>query len=630
MMQKVVTIIGMGPRGVSVLERIGHYARSQPLPLKLIVNVVDPGECGQGTHTARQPHYLLTNTLANQVTIFPPHSRAIDGEGPSFGDWARQQGYRKFGSACHATGGAGGEEIDEQSYLPRQLLGLYFTWAYDRIARMLPANVELRHWRRRAVGVRELAGERYAVMLEGACVLDSDFVLLTTGHGKRLPDAHDERFEAFVRSASVRNGRLAFFAHAYPVDQLEAVSPDAAVAIQGFGLTAHDVLCQLTTGRGGRFVRADGRLGYEPSGREPRILMYSRKSLPFSGRPVNQKSVGGRYVARFFTVEAIEKLRIQARATRGSPQIDFVNEVLPLVKADMAYARRLALDGVTSLDTGWVPDEAELVVIDTILDPLAGRSFTSMAEFEVYFREFLLDDLREIDKGNVHGPVKAATDVLRDLRDHFRLAAEYAGFTPESHAVFVGEFVPTLNRIVFGPPRHRNDELLALLDAGIVELAGGPAAHTGVDEARAQFVIETSFAGGVERRHADVLALSRIDVYSPLNDAAPLTADMIQRGVIRPHMNGDYHPGGIDIDTNNNVLGADGRAQSNMWAIGYLVEGPHYYTQELPRPGRLSRLTLDAQQCVEALFTSLAAAARGGDVDSEAALEDPQLIGVAS
>ncbi|APA90341.1 hypothetical protein BJG93_32550 (plasmid) [Paraburkholderia sprentiae WSM5005] len=362
-------------------------------------------------------------------------------------------------------------------------------------------------------------------------------------------------------------------------------------------------------------------------------MRCSRKSLPFSGRSVNQKSVGGRDVARFFTIEAIEALRIQARAMRGSPQIDFVNEALPLVKADMAYARRLALDGVASLDTGWVPDAAELAVIDAILDPLAGRSFTSMAEFEVYFREFLLDDLCEIDKGNVHGPVKAATDVLRDLRDHFRFAAEYAGFTPESHAVFVGEFVPTLNRIVFGPPRHRNDELLALLDAGIVELAGGPVAHTGVDEARAQFVIETTFAGRVERRHADVLALSRIDVYSPLNDAAPLTADMIQRGVIRPHMNGDYHPGGIDIDTNNNVLSADGRVQSNLWAIGYLVEGPHYYTQELPRPGRLSRLTLDAQQCVEALFASLAATARGGqiggDVGGEAALEDRQLIGAA-
>ncbi|WLE59895.1 FAD/NAD(P)-binding protein [Burkholderia plantarii] len=631
MMQKIVTIIGMGPRGVSVLERIGHYARTQPQAQKLIVNVVDPGECGQGTHTARQPHHLLTNTLADQVTIFPPHSRAIDGDGPSFGDWARQQGYRKFGSACHATGGEGGEAIDEQSYLPRQLLGLYFTWAYDRIAQRLPANIELRHWRRRAVGLRRLAGERYAVTLDGDCVLESDFVLLTTGHGKRLPDAADARFEAFVRGASQRNGRLAFFAHAYPVDRLEAVSPDATVAIQGFGLTAHDVLCQLTAGRGGRFVRAAGRLRYEPSGREPKILMYSRKSLPFSGRAVNQKSVGGRYVARFFTIEAIEALRARALATRGSPQIDFVDEVLPLVKMDMAYARRLALDGVASLASGWVPDAAELAEIDAILDPLAGRTFASMAEFEAYFRAFLLDDLREIDKGNVHGPVKAATDVLRDLREHFRLAAEHAGFTPRSQAVFVGDFVPTLNRIVFGPPRHRNDELLALLEAGIVELAGGPLARTGVDEACARFVIETGFAGGVERRHADVLALSRIDVYSPLDDAAPLTADLMQRGVIRPHMNGDYHPGGIDIDARNHVIGADGRAQPNLWAIGYLVEGPHYYTQELPRPGRLSRLTLDAQQCVEAMFASLADAAARGEAgaDAAAARDEPQLIGAA-
>lgn len=629
MTQTVLTIIGMGPRGISVLERIAHHVRSESLNQKLVVNLVDPGECGQGTHSARQPHHLLTNTLANQVTIFPPDTAATHADRLSFGEWARMAGYRKFGSACYPTGETAGEEINDQHYLPRHLLGQYFTWAFDRIAESLPCNVELVHLRHRAVGIERSADNRQVVHLNGGLKVESDFVILTTGHGKRSKDKDDLRFEDFVQSSSFKNSNLAFFPHAYPIDQLERVSPDATVAIQGFGLTAHDVLSHLTTGRGGAFVENQAGLEYRKSGREPRILMYSRKSLPFSGRAINQKSVDGRYQARFFTVEAVAELRNRSLMTRGTPQIDFVGEILPLVKKDMARARRTALDGQSPGDAEWSPDAADLTAIDKILDPLHDASFDGFQAFETFFRDFLLDDLAEIDKGNVHGPVKAATDVLRDLRETFRLAAEYTGFTAESHKVFAGEFVQTLNRIVFGPPRHRNAELVALLNAGVVELAGGPRATTNVDPASAKFVIDTRFGETVERRSADVLVLSRIDVFSPLNDGSALMQNLLQSGSIRPYYNGEYHPGGIDIDQNNNVLDRDGRSQPDFWAIGYLVEGPHYYTQELPRPGRYSRLTRDADVCISRLFELIySQAASSNDAPTQPA-EDERLLDAA-
>ena len=46
-----VTILGMGPRGLSVLERIAALAGNRQLLLD--INLIEPGECGPGAHCSR-------------------------------------------------------------------------------------------------------------------------------------------------------------------------------------------------------------------------------------------------------------------------------------------------------------------------------------------------------------------------------------------------------------------------------------------------------------------------------------------------------------------------------------------------------------------------------------------------
>jgi uncharacterized NAD(P)/FAD-binding protein YdhS len=610
-----LTIIGMGPRGLSVLERVAHFVHILGWRDAIRVELVDPGECGQGTHYDTQPPHLLTNTLANQVTIFPPDSVAGGANAPSFIDWARQAGYRHFDGAFYPTGSPHGEEIGEQHYLPRYLLGRYFSAAFDLVVKALPRNVSLHHHRRAARDVTAATEGGFSVHVDGGATFHTDYLILTTGHGKRKYDGTDADHAEFVRAYASSNDKLDFFPGAYPVEQLGRISPDATVAIQGIGLTAHDVISHLTVGRGGRFVRRAGKSHYERSGREPAILLFSRSGLPFSARAVNQKGAAGRYIPHFFTVSAIAALRERALALRGNIQIDFVNEVMPLVMADMAYARHVALSGSAPPPEQFVFDDAARAAIQAILDPIGARTFSDLADFRRFFRQFLLDDLAEVEKGNVKSPLKAATDVLRDVREQFRRAAEYRGFTPDSDKVFSGQFVNTLNRIVFGPPRHRNLELLTLLDQGVIEIAGGPGAAVFPQRDRAQFAIETAFGTQTERRYADVLVISRIDVFSPERDQSELVANLVSRGLIRSYRNGPYHPGGIDISPSNNVIGQEGNVNPRLWAIGYPVEGPHYYTQELPRPGRKSRLTLDAEICVQGIFQLLGA----GDVAGETA-----------
>lgn len=612
MKRYTVTIIGMGPRGLSVLERLAAMLRGRELLIDLIL--IEPGECGQGVHSARQPQHLLINTIASQVTLFPAPGVVQQGPAcaaPSLTEWARHSGYRRVGEQYYRIGATGaGAEISELDYLPRRLLGEYLTWAYEQLVASLPAGVTLTHHRLRAYDLWQQPDGRCVVELESGFIILSDFVFLTTGHGNNVLSDHDAWCRKFAQDHARYNSRLGYYRHIYPLEQLVKIGADARVAIQGLGLSAHDVIAELTVGRGGVFVRDAQGLHYEKSGREPQLLLCSRLCLPYAARGVNQKGLDGRHRPHFFTPEAIEALRHRAQRERGSRQLDFDAELLPLLKQEMGYVYRSTVDGHAPDPARYVLGQPEADIIDGLLFPLRGREFATLGEFRAYFRQWLVDDLAEAHKGNVDSPVKAATDVLRDVRASLQAALEFGGLTPASHRKFLNVYHPIINRIAFGPPRHRNEELLALLDAGVVRLASGPNGVIGVDENESTFVLQTRFGTQQERHPFDVLVVARLDVFCPETDDSPFTQNLMRRGVVRPYYNGVFHPGGIDIDPDGHPRNASGEAVGNIWALGFPVEGPHYYTHALPRPLMRSRQVLDADRCVSAMFALIPDAPR--------------------
>jgi uncharacterized NAD(P)/FAD-binding protein YdhS len=581
--ERHLTIIGMGPRGLSILRQFVELAPQLPPRLPLTIHLVDPGETGHGVHSSRQPAYLLTNTVASQVTMF------ADGHGPSFTEWADAAGYRRFGTDFLATGDGAGTPLDEHDYLPRGLLGEYLSWVFERTTGALPSGIRLVHHRDRAVDVEKTGDGRIAVRLARGFRIRSDFVVLATGHCQRTPTEQDIAFGRFAQVHAARNGRLHYCPHPYPVDRLRRITPDSTVAVQGFGLTAHDVISELTVGRGGCFEGTGAGMRYRPSGREPAIRLFSRQCLPFSARGVNQKGVVGQHKARFFTREAI-------RTTQG--QLDFDAHVWPLLLKEMGYAYRTAQERRHIPPEDYRFGEDDQRAIHGIIDPLGNRTFADQQQFTRFFVDHVTDDLGQAELGNLTSPVKAATDVIRDTRAALREAVEFGGLTPQSHRSFVETYVPLMNRLAFGPPRRRNHELLALIRAGVVGLAGGPGCRVDADEREAKFAIHTDFVDDRETCHVDALVIARLDLFHPDSDRSPLTANLLTRGLVRPFANGGFQPGGIDIDHRGRPRTADGTVLPNVWAIGYVAEGPRFYTYALPRQGMPSKFGSDAQACV--------------------------------
>jgi uncharacterized NAD(P)/FAD-binding protein YdhS len=610
-----ITIIGMGPRGLSILERITAIARSRQLLLDLVV--IEPGECGQGVHMARQPQHLLINTLASQVSLFPAEDvvrHAPVCATPTLTEWARQQGYRRVGEEYYRIASTGaGAEIGERDYLPRRLLGEYLIWAWQQLCACLPPGTQLVHHRHRAVDLWRQPDGRCMVELDCGFQVLSDYVFLATGHGSNQMTEQESWYAQFAQEHARYNSKLAYVRQLYPMERLEQVSAEARVLIQGMGLTAHDVVAELTVGRGGVFVREEQGLRYERSGREPQLLLCSRNCLPAAARGINQKGVDGRHQARYFTVEAIAAMRERARSTRGSPQLDFEAELLPLLKREMALAYRQALNAAQAaapskrpMRLSSEPRPEDVAVVEALLFPLLDTQFASLAECRAFFTAWLRTDLAHATRGNLSSPVKAATDVLRDVRAALQAAIEHSGLTPASHRKFLNVYNPIINRIAFGPPLRRNEEWLALLDAGVLQLGGGPGATIGIDEQDSTFILRSSFGSLHERQPFDVLLPARLDVFYPETDESHLMRNLLRRGLARPYYNGVFHPGGLDITSEGQLVDKQGLALPNIWAVGYPVEGPHYYTHALPRPLLRSRQVVDADRCVNAMFDHIA------------------------
>ena len=202
--------------------------------------------------------------------------------------WAHLSGYRRHGDRYLRTFEDSGRAITDADHLPRSLLGEYLSWVYRRVVGLLPAHVGVYHHKTRVVDIARHDGG-FELALENGARRAADYVFLTTGHGYRKPSAEDRQFLSFVERRRRVNPSLEYYPSPYPIHALAQIPATATVGIQGFGLTAHDVIAALTTGRGGRYVEdAAGDLRYQRSGKS-RACCCSRATACLSPRAASTR-----------------------------------------------------------------------------------------------------------------------------------------------------------------------------------------------------------------------------------------------------------------------------------------------------------------------------------------------------
>lgn len=563
-----IAIVGMGARGLSVIERV---AATTPPGRALTIHVIDPGPLGVGVHREDQTDELLLNTVAGQITMFRAGDPAAVGtcvEGPSMAEWAG---------------------VPRDTYLPRRMLGSYLRYAYARLVAAMPSGVRIvEHLTEVRAAVRD-DDRTWALSLADGSAVSADFVVLATGHGALLPSGADLAAQEFAQRNAARNPALAYLRSCYPLTDLQGIAGGSRVAVRGMGLAAVDVVIELTEGRGGRFEeRGDGDLVYLPSGAEPQIAVWSRHGRAFWPRARNEKAPQDVHHPGALDLTHVHTLRRDGAR-------DFATDYVPLLQAEM----RAAADRI---DT-----HASIAHLAGLLEAPAHSEAGDADERARALAAFFAADERRAEAGNMTDPVKAATDAVRDLRNAIREAVEHGGLTPRSHRDFVELYAPLLHVISAGPPALRARQWRALLACGILTL-GPTAAAVSLDEDAARFRLQGSDGQTWE---CDAVVMASVDVFLPERDDAPLTRSLLDGGYGRPYRNGGYHPGGWDIDRAGRLRDAAGDTLGNLCAVGNPTEGPHYFTNMLPAPGLASRITVDAQRVVDAFEEWLVATARG-------------------
>ena len=594
-----VAIIGLGSRGLGVLERILTLAGDNPVR----VVVVDPDPTGAGVHQQQQPDYLLLNTICSQVTMFPDEhtvGEAIGQPGPSLHQWVLDRDLRIAEDGF--TVGPVGRLIRPTDFLPRRILGDYLAWFFELLRSQLPEQVQLSVHRAQAVDLSaEPAGQLRLVLSDGT-ELTVDQVFLTTGYtGNRPAEPVADRL----------------IDEPYPMpDRLDRIEPDQQVAIGGFGLSAMDAMSCLTVGRGGRFVDDGARLRYLASGAEPRMLFYSRTGLPCRARP-RVLEYGPRYQPMVFSQANLDAMRIQHGAA-----LDFQQVIWPMIITELriAYRRwqartdgteRQLADRLEAAGAGGRLEE-ELHALDVehgafdprpLLDPSGEMALLGADSYQGWLAELIRADLAEGELGLAASPVKATLDILRDLRDTFRYAIDFGGLTASSLEFFLGSVVPLLNRAVVGPQFERHAELLALIEAGIAQVPFGPAPTISRDAGNDGWLIESSRLAIGHRQRVDWLLHGRVGLPSVAESASPLLDSLYRKGMIRPLGLGSRQLVGIDIDRDQHPVDAAGRPDRRIWVLGPLCEGATFYNNLVPSPGGYCRPIHDAHRCVLAMLS---------------------------
>lgn len=610
---------------------------------RLKVHLVDPHvHDGSAVWRTSQARNLLMNTVASQITMFVDETVDCAGPlvpGPSLYAWARFLAqFDSFDDPVPEWVRQEGARLGPDDYPTRAFYGYYLQWVLRHLLRTGPEDVDVQVHPLRAIGIADGSGGRQEVSLSDGTVLTGlQAVVLTQGHLPARITAGEEKLAGYAE----RHG-LRYVPPVNPAEvDLDGIAPGEPVLVRGMGLNFFDYMALLTVGRGGGFVRnLDDRLVYHRSGAEPVLIAGSRRGVPYHARGENQKGPFGRYGLSFLTPQVIAGMRAQAAA--GGP-VDFRTRVWPIIDRDVRavyYARLVSArsgerhgkafmhryrmlwagrtfpeppaDPLAMAETG---AERELLAAfgigseerwdwQAIARPYGDREFADGDAYHVWLISYLERDVAEAKRGNVRSPVKAALDIMRDLRNEIRLVVDHGGISGESYRDDLQGWYTPLNAFVsIGPPVRRIEELIALIEAGVVRVTGPGMAVECPDDGEG-FLTRSRIPGQVIRSRT--LIEARMPEPDIRITTDPLISGLLATGECALHQiprqaGGSYQTGGLAVTPRPyNLVDAAGRPHPRRFAFGVPTETVHWVTAAGIRPGVNSVILSDADAVAHA------------------------------
>ena len=602
-------IIGAGPRGTSVLERLlarsaAHRAGSAGA-LKVHIDVVDPYPAGPGhVWQPQQSRLFLMNTQSFYPTLIPEDpSLPAPLAGTSFDKWRERQQRDPLPSLT-ADERAELAVLESNDFPSRALYGRYLRSTLEDLLDKAPDGVTVQFHETSAVSVRPAGDGTFDVGLATGETLRTGSVVLALGHiPSRLNPEQRE-----LQAAAEHLG-LQYFPPAAPADvDWSRIPAGEPVLVRGMGLNFFDTMVQLTEGRGGKFVTGGGRLEYEPSGQEPLIIAASRRGTPYRAKAALDGYYPASVTLRYLTEAALERFR------RAGIRPGFDHDLWPLLHRDTLWAYYSTL---VRAQPAAVPDRAAFLAaleealhphahsaanwedsVESVLAvhvgprhrldlpalaaPLAGRTFGSRTELDAAVVEYLLDDARRSSLGE-DDPVKMAIGALHHGRAVLKTAVADGGITDASWVAGLrGWFESFVEGLASGPPALRSEQLAALARAGVVSFVG-PDPKFGVDRRTRMFTASSPWVDG-----PPAAARTMVEALAPGNrvsaNDSPLLGQLLADGAVRPRLmmtaeGAPVQSTGLDVVPHPyRPVAANGAVTEGMYVLGLQLSSNQWGT----------------------------------------------------
>lgn len=458
---RTVAVIGAGPRGTAVVERLvaasmdPRWQGTGPL----VVHVIDP-YVGQGGSVWRhdQSEVLLMNTATRQTTMYPDASCHAVLPAPRTETLADHLAAEGLGPADFASRAAHG----------RYLAHVLRTAEADAD----PARLRIVRHRAEAVDVTGPADGPQRVRLDDGRVLTADAVALALGHLTTAPGPRSLQY-----AEAARRHDLLHVGPANPLDvDYAALLGREAVAVQGMGLNFYDAIGMLTHVAGGRFEEVAGPdappsgLRYVPGGQEPLLVVGSRSGMVYRPKPDLSPEMPEPYTPQVLTSERVLELAVRPAG------VDHERDVMPLMLAELRRALR---------EVG-APDLADDDHLQQLLFPF-GRRGGPADHAHQRTVEVLRQALRAATEPD---PVWVTVfRVLIALRIQVNRLQDLGAYTTVSvRADIDGHLRNAFASWASGPPVQRVRQLLALEEAGLVRFTG-PGMRIDIDETAGRFSV---------------------------------------------------------------------------------------------------------------------------------------------
>lgn len=631
-------IIGGGPRGTSVLERLlAHTAIAGHPKAHLHIDVVDPYPAGPGhVWQPGQSRLFLMNTQSFYPTLVPEDpALPAPVAGTTFDLWRATQQRDPLPSLT-AEERAELAVLGSNDFPSRALYGRYLRSTVEELLDKAPNGVTIEFHETTAVSVRPAGDGTFDVGLAAGEGIRAHSVVLALGHVPSRVNPEQRELQAAAGQLGLR-----YFPPAVPADVDWARIPAGEpVLVRGMGLNFFDTMGQLTEGRGGKFVPNGSGLVYEPSGQEPRIIAASRRGTPYRAKAALEGYYASSITLRYLTEAAIDRL------AKAGIRPSFDHDLWPLLHRDALWAYYSTL---VRSQPGAVPDApAFLAALEEALQPhahsaanwedsvesvlavhvgprhrldlpglaapLAGRSFESRSSHVAAVVEFLLEDARRSALGE-DDPVKMAIGALHHGRAVLKTAVADGGITDASWVAGLrGWFESFVEGLASGPPALRSEQLAALARAGVVSFVG-PDPKFGVDRKSALFTASSPWVAG-----PPATARTMVEALAPGNrvsaNDSPLLAQLLSDGLVRPKLmmaaeGAPIESTGLDVEPHPyRPVAANGSVTEGLFVLGLQLSSAQWGTAiaaEAVQPGgpayRSGQRTLrDADEIANAIL----------------------------